>query len=67
MNYVIYHDDTSDKKGAPEVYVHCIQGYRSTLVEITDKVSEAMKFDSARDAYDAAAAMHLDWWRVGAR
>jgi hypothetical protein len=67
MNYVIFHEDTTDRKNGTEVYVHAIQNERSTLVEIADKVTSAMKFPTAREAYEWAGSRHLDWWKVGKR
>lgn len=65
--YVVFHEDTTDKKGTFEVYAHWNQSWLGTIVEVTDKLEDAKTFASARAAYEWAAAKAMHWWRVGAR
>jgi hypothetical protein len=60
--YVIFR--LNDRK---EIYVSQHQNPKSTLVEITDELEEANKFDTSREAYEWAKTKNLDYWRVGLR
>jgi hypothetical protein len=62
--YVIYRLDAESRK---EIYVDQHQHLKNTLIEVTDELAGAKKFDSAREAYDWARMKNLDYWRVGAR
>jgi hypothetical protein len=63
-NYVIYRLDSKSKA---EIYVDTYQSLKSTLIEITNHLDEAKKFDTAREAYEWARFRNLDQWRVGRR
>ena len=67
MNYVIYREDESDRKGTFEIYYHALTSPHQVFVETTTRSEYAMHFPSARAAYDYAGKCHLDAWKVGAR
>lgn len=62
--YVIYRNDLTSGK---EIYVDTYQSLKSTLIEVTDFLEEAKKFDTSRSAYEWGAMHNLDYWHVGAR
>jgi len=62
--YVIFGFDTVSRK---EIYVYTNQHLKSMLVEVTDELDEAKKFDTARRAYEWARMKNLDYWKVGLR
>jgi hypothetical protein len=62
--FVIFREGLDD---GDEVYVAESQTGRSTIVEITDALSDALQFATAREAYEWARMRKLDWWKVGAR
>jgi len=64
--YVIFREDTFADHYR-EVYIDGLQNLKSTLMDTTDRVRSAMHFPTAREAYEWAGIMGLDFWRVGAR
>ena len=67
MNYVIFREDESDRKGTFEIYLHAMFSPHETFVETTTRSSNAMHFDTARSAYEYAGKCNLNQWKVGIR
>jgi len=64
--YVIFNEDPTVEHYR-EVYVDDKPNLKNTFIETTTKVRDAKHFPTAREAYDWAGIMGLDFWRVGAR
>jgi len=62
MKYVLFRDDPNTHK---EVYVGASSDYRDWSA--VRSLREAMKFQTARQAYEYGAQHKLSWWRVGQR
>jgi hypothetical protein len=68
-NYVIFRvdDNNHNYSKSTELYVADEQSLKSTAVDVTDVLTHALRFDTAREAYAWAGHCGCDWWKVGRR